>query len=64
MNAEERIEKLEARVKELEAREAENRNTIITMNYTIGLMVDAIENNANLISKLTTVIGNIEKIIG
>ena len=64
MDTEEKIEELKNKIKELEAREAENRNTIITMNYTIGLMVDAIENNANLISKLITVIGNIEKIIG
>lgn len=49
MNAEERIEKLEARVKELEAREAINIETITKMNYTIGLILEIIENSVNLI---------------
>jgi uncharacterized membrane protein YqgA involved in biofilm formation len=56
MNIEERIEELEAKVKELETKDEKNTNTIVTMNYTIGLMTEAIENNANLIGQLITLI--------
>ncbi len=56
MNTEERIRELEVKVKELETKDEKNTNTIVTMNYTIGLMTEAIENNANLIGQLITLI--------
>jgi predicted GNAT superfamily acetyltransferase len=55
VNTEERIKELEAKVKELEEKNNTNTATIATMNYTIGLMLKAIENNANLIGQLTTI---------
>lgn len=59
MNTEERMKELENRIKELEAKNATNTATIGTMNYTIGLMLDAIENNAKLIGQLTTITENL-----
>lgn len=55
MNTEERIKELEAKVEELEKVNATNTNTITTMTCTIGLMLEAIENNTKLISQLTTI---------
>lgn len=61
---EERIEELENRIKELEEKNNANITIINTITYTMRLMFEAVQNNANLIGQLTTVIENIEKIIG
>lgn len=56
MNTEEKIEELENRIKELEEKNNANTTIIDIMNYTMGLMLEAIQNNANLIGQLTTII--------
>ena len=56
---EEKIKELEAKVKELEEKNNTNTATIATMTYTMGLMVEAIENNTKLISQLTTITENL-----
>ena len=50
---EERIKELEAKVKELEEKNATNTTDIIAINHTMELMTKAIENNINLIGQLT-----------
>lgn len=53
MNTEERIKELEAKVKELEEKNATNTTDIIAINHIISKMLTAIENNTNLIKGLS-----------
>lgn len=53
---EERIRELENKIEELEEKNNANITIINAMTYTMGLMLEAIGNNANLIGQLTTII--------
>ena len=56
MNTEGKIEELENRIEELEEKNNANITIINAMTYTMGLMLEAIQNNASLIGQLTTII--------
>ena len=53
MNTEEKIEELEAKIKELEEKNNTNTTDIIAINHTISKILTAIENHATLIRKLS-----------
>ena len=56
MNTEGKIEELENRIEKLEEKNNANITIINAMTYTMGLMLEAIQNNASLIGQLTTII--------